>query len=39
MEIGGESETTIGLEFRAGGRRVVYAPGCAHVTEALLRAR
>jgi pyrroloquinoline quinone biosynthesis protein B len=36
VEIGGESETTIGLEFQAAGKRVVYAPGCAHVTDALL---
>jgi pyrroloquinoline quinone biosynthesis protein B len=36
VEIGGESETTIGLEFKAGGKRVVYAPGCADVTDALL---
>jgi len=37
VEIGGESETTIGLEFRADGRRIIYAPGCAQVTEALLQ--
>ena len=37
VEIGGESEATIGLEFRTDGRRVVYAPGCAQVTEALLQ--
>jgi pyrroloquinoline quinone biosynthesis protein B len=37
VEIGGESETTIGLEFRAGGKRAVYAPGCARVTDALLQ--
>jgi pyrroloquinoline quinone biosynthesis protein B len=37
VEIGGESEATIGLEFRANGARVVYAPGCAGVTDALLR--
>jgi pyrroloquinoline quinone biosynthesis protein B len=36
VEIGGESEATIGLEFKTGGRRVVYAPGCADVTDALL---
>jgi pyrroloquinoline quinone biosynthesis protein B len=36
VEIGGESETTIGLELKAGGKRVVYAPGCADVTDALL---
>jgi pyrroloquinoline quinone biosynthesis protein B len=37
VEIGGESETTIGLEFRVGGKRVVYAPGCARVTDSLLQ--
>jgi pyrroloquinoline quinone biosynthesis protein B len=36
VEIGGENETTIGLEFRANGRRILYAPGCARVTDALL---
>jgi len=36
VEIGAESETTIGLEFRAGGKRAIYAPGCARVTDALL---
>jgi pyrroloquinoline quinone biosynthesis protein B len=36
VEIGGENEATIGLEFKAGGKRVVYAPGCADVTDALL---
>jgi pyrroloquinoline quinone biosynthesis protein B len=36
VEVGAESETTIGLEFRAGGRRAVYAPGCARITDALL---
>lgn len=37
VDIGGEGEATIGLEFRAGGKRVLYAPGCARVTDALLR--
>jgi pyrroloquinoline quinone biosynthesis protein B len=37
VEIGGESEAMVGLEFRAGAKRVVYAPGCARVTEALLQ--
>jgi pyrroloquinoline quinone biosynthesis protein B len=36
VEIGGENETTVGLEFKAGGKRILYAPGCAHVTDALL---
>jgi pyrroloquinoline quinone biosynthesis protein B len=36
VEIGGEGETTIGLEFRADGQRIVYAPGCSRVTDALL---
>ena len=35
VEIGGESEATVGLEFKADGRRIVYAPGCAEVTDAL----
>lgn len=37
VEIGGESEANIGLEFRANGARIVYAPGCAGVTDALLQ--
>ena len=37
VEIGGEGEATIGLELRANGRRVVYAPGCSQVTQALLQ--
>jgi pyrroloquinoline quinone biosynthesis protein B len=37
VAIGAESETTIGLEFKAGGRRIVYAPGCSQVTDALLQ--
>ena len=36
VEVGGESETTVGLEFDADGRRIVYAPGCSQVTDALL---
>ncbi|WP_159597985.1 pyrroloquinoline quinone biosynthesis protein PqqB [Starkeya nomas] len=33
-----EGEQTIGVELRAGGRRVLYIPGCAAMTDAL-RAR
>jgi pyrroloquinoline quinone biosynthesis protein B len=36
VEVGGESETTIGLEFKAGGRRAIYAPACARITDALV---
>jgi pyrroloquinoline quinone biosynthesis protein B len=36
VEIGAESEQTIGLEFKADGKRIVYAAGCARVTDALL---
>jgi pyrroloquinoline quinone biosynthesis protein B len=36
VEIGGESEGNVGLEFRANGARIVYAPGCAGVTDSLL---
>ena len=30
------SETTVGLELSAGGRRLVYLPGCATIDEELL---
>jgi pyrroloquinoline quinone biosynthesis protein B len=30
-----EGESTVGVSIEAGGRRLVYAPGCAGVTEAL----
>ncbi|WP_210255327.1 pyrroloquinoline quinone biosynthesis protein PqqB [Ancylobacter pratisalsi] len=30
-----EGEQTIGVEFKAGGKRVLYIPGCAMLTEAL----
>jgi pyrroloquinoline quinone biosynthesis protein B len=33
--IGGESEDTVGLEVRAGGRHFFFVPGCARVTEGL----
>ena len=34
-EIGAETDSTIGLEIRCGGKRVYYIPGCAKVTPAL----
>ncbi len=36
VEIGRETEMTVGLEIRAGGRRMLHIPGCARVTPALL---
>jgi len=33
--IGGESEDTVGLEIRTGGRHFFFVPGCARVTDAL----
>ncbi|MCW6506642.1 pyrroloquinoline quinone biosynthesis protein PqqB [Lichenifustis flavocetrariae] len=36
--IGSETEMTVGLDITSNGRRFVYIPGCAHVTDAL-RAR
>jgi pyrroloquinoline quinone biosynthesis protein B len=35
VEIGIESGETIGLEIAGAGRRVLYVPGCAHVTPRL----
>jgi pyrroloquinoline quinone biosynthesis protein B len=35
LEIGAETETTVGAMIEAGGRRLAYIPGCAHVTEDL----
>ena len=35
VEIGAESETTIGLEISARGRTAFYIPGCARMTPAL----
>lgn len=32
-----EGEQTIGVELRAGGRRVLYIPGCATMTDALFQ--
>ena len=36
VEIGHETEMTVGLVIEAGGRRVVYVPGCAAVSETVL---
>lgn len=33
--IGRESDTTIGIELTAGGRRCYYIPGCAHLSARL----
>ena len=38
MQIGAETETTVGAMIEAGGRRLAYVPGCARVTDGL-RAR
>ncbi len=35
MRVGEESETTVGLELTADGKRMVYVPGCAAVTGRL----
>ena len=37
MKIGEATETTVGLDIRAGGRRLLYIPGCAEITEAVKR--
>ena len=37
MVIGEATETTVGLDIRAGGRRLLYIPGCADVTDAVKR--
>ena len=36
VEIGRETDMTVGLDIRANGRRAVHVPGCAAVTPALL---
>ncbi len=36
VEVGHETDLTVGLDIRAGGRRIVHVPGCAAVTPALL---
>ncbi|MDR7037251.1 pyrroloquinoline quinone biosynthesis protein B [Methylobacterium sp. BE186] len=38
MQIGAETETTVGAMIEAGGKRLAYIPGCARVTDGL-RAR
>lgn len=35
LVIGDETESTVGAVFEAGGRRLVYIPGCARMTSAL----
>ncbi|GEP01484.1 pyrroloquinoline quinone biosynthesis protein PqqB [Methylobacterium haplocladii] len=35
MEIGAETETTVGAMIEAGGKRLAYIPGCARVTDGL----
>lgn len=35
MQIGAETETTVGAMIEAGGRRLAYIPGCARVTDDL----
>ncbi len=35
LDIGAETETTVGAMIEAGGRRLAYIPGCARVTERL----
>ncbi len=37
MTIGDATETTVGLEITAAGRRLLYVPGCAAVTDAVKR--
>ena len=37
MEIGAETETTVGAMIEAGGKRLAYIPGCARVTDGLKR--
>lgn len=35
MKIGEATENTVGLEISAGGKRLLYIPGCAEVTDAV----
>ena len=37
MRIGEATETTVGLDIAAGGRRLLYVPGCAEVTDDVRR--
>lgn len=37
MEIGAETETTVGVLIETGGRRLAYVPGCARVSADLKR--
>lgn len=37
MTIGAATETTVGLEITAGGKRLLYIPGCADVTADIKR--
>ena len=37
MRIGDATETTVGLDISAGGKRLLYIPGCAAVTEDVTR--
>ncbi len=37
VAIGGEAETTVGVLFESGGKRVAYVPGCAMVSDGLRR--
>ncbi len=37
MQIGAETETTVGAMIEAGGKRLAYIPGCARVTDDLKR--
>ena len=36
VEVGAETDMTIGLDIKAAGRRIVYIPGCAGVNARLL---
>ena len=36
VEVGTETDMTVGLDIRSGGRRLVHVPGCAAVTPVLL---
>jgi pyrroloquinoline quinone biosynthesis protein B len=37
VEIGGLGEATLGLEIEAGRARLLYVPGCARISDAVLR--